>query len=60
MEDPTTEFITCMRGIVAAPSAEEQRATILKYFHPEAGLQHNLATVNRGPGGREKIMGIFA
>lgn len=60
MEDPKAELINCVRGITSAPSAEAQRETVLRYFHPEAGLQHPLATVVGGPGSREKIMGVFA
>ncbi|KAH8111647.1 hypothetical protein DFH11DRAFT_1690301 [Phellopilus nigrolimitatus] len=59
MDDPRSEIVNCVKELTLSPSPARQRAAVLTYFAPDAGFLHPLCTVPRGPGSRERILGIY-
>jgi len=59
MEHPQEDISTIVKLMAVAEIPEVQRATIEKYFAPDAGLNHPLCQVKRGPNSRNKILGLY-
>jgi len=59
MENPQEDIATIVKLMTVAETPEIQRATIEKYFAPDAGFNHPLCQVKRGHNSRNKILGIY-
>lgn len=58
MQDPTRE-IAGIVTILATSPLDVQKATIEKYFTPDAGFSHPICAVKRGPDSRQNVIGIY-
>jgi len=59
MDDVNHEIVKAVELITTANTPEVQLAAIHKFFVPDAGFNHPLCYVPRGPGSREQILGIY-
>ncbi|KAJ2925307.1 hypothetical protein H1R20_g11733, partial [Candolleomyces eurysporus] len=59
MENPAKDIHKIFNLIDCAHSPELQKAAIEKYFLPDAGLKYPVFQVERGPGGRDRILKLY-
>ncbi|KAF8323345.1 hypothetical protein DL93DRAFT_2071025 [Clavulina sp. PMI_390] len=59
MDNVQQEIVQAVELITSASTPEVQLAAINKFFAPDAGFNHPLCTVPRGPGSRNQVTGIY-
>jgi len=59
MENPRDEIAAAVKLLTTAETPEIQLAAIEKYFAPDAGFNHPICKVKRGPNSRNQILGIY-
>ena len=59
MEHPAKDIYKIFNLIDCVHSPELQKATIEKYFLPDAGFKYPVFQVERGPGSRDRILKLY-
>lgn len=59
MEDPPRQISEVVTLLATADSPDIQKATVEKFFTQDAGFSHPVCAVNREPGSRDRILGIY-
>ncbi|KZO96634.1 hypothetical protein CALVIDRAFT_598197 [Calocera viscosa TUFC12733] len=59
MDDPQHDLPEVVTLLTTASTPEVQQAAIGRFFAPDAGLNHPLCKVERAPGSRDIILGIY-
>ncbi|KAI0327482.1 hypothetical protein GY45DRAFT_1327600 [Cubamyces sp. BRFM 1775] len=59
MEDPAKEIVNVATMVTAAVNPEIQKATVLKYYAPDASFRHPLCAVRSAPNSRAAILSIL-
>lgn len=59
MQDPRNEITSVIILLTTAVSPDIQRATLNKYFTPDAGFRHPLCRVDPSYGSRESLLGVY-
>ncbi|KZT59187.1 hypothetical protein CALCODRAFT_412589, partial [Calocera cornea HHB12733] len=59
MDDPQHDLPEVVHLLTTAGTPEVQQAAVGKFFAPDAGFNHPLCKVERAPGSREIILGIY-
>lgn len=53
MQSPVDEIPGVVKALVEAPTPDDQRAAIQRYFSPDASFDHMLCAVASGPQSRD-------
>lgn len=60
MQSPVDELPTAIKGLIEAPTADDQRAALQRYFSPDASFDHSLCAVAAGPSSRDNgVLSIY-
>lgn len=59
MQDPRRELPNVISNLTSTSSPSVQRATVLRFFTPDASFAHPLCRVSPGSGSRERILGVY-
>ena len=53
MQSPTQEITAVVKGLIEAPTADDQRSVLQRYFSPDASFDHPLCAVASYAGSRD-------
>lgn len=56
MQDPVNEIESVIKGLIEPATADDQAATLRKYFTADASFDHPLCAVASSPGSRDGVL----